>query len=132
MRIDHLIVGARDVAASAEFYCNFLGFLTTPDDPGADGGMVLSQDQCELLILPFNEARLPNPAHFAFRVESVAEFEGLLSRAIEMGLHPRSMPPKNSKPGVGVLSRGGKQYKIFYVFDPAGSNVEVMVGANLN
>lgn len=127
MWIDHLIIGAKDVSAAAEFYCKFLGFRRTSDDPGAIGGVVLSHSKCELLVLPFDQNRLPNPAHFAFRVESLDEFEGLLLKATEMALQPRSMPSRTSKPGSGELPRGGKLYRVFYVLDPSGSNVEVMV-----
>lgn len=81
MFINHLIVGSKDVSASTEFYCNFLGFKMLKDDPGAKGGQVLEHDESELLLIPF-------PSEF---------------------------------------TRGHHKYKIFYVFDPSGVNLEVMV-----
>ena len=127
MIINHLIVGSTDTAASVDFYCHFLGFKKTPDDPGAPGGQVLENDKSELLILPFPEHRLPNPAHFAFEVKDLNEFNTFLGRAEDMGLSPRSMPSKNSEKGPSELSRGNKNYRIFYVFDPSGINLEIMV-----
>ena len=44
-----------------------------------------------------------------------------------MNLSPRSIPSKNSKSGASKFSRGRYQYKIFYVFDPLGVNLEIMV-----
>jgi catechol 2,3-dioxygenase-like lactoylglutathione lyase family enzyme len=92
MLINHLIVGANDVTISTKFYCDFLGFRITSDDPGAKDGQVLEHDKSELLIIPFPEDRLPNPAHFAFEVNDLNEFENLLSKAEKMNLSPRSMP----------------------------------------
>ena len=127
MIINHLIVGAKDVPKSVEFYCKFLGFQKTPDDPGSQGGQVLENDKSELLVIPFPENRLPNPAHFAFEVSNTNEFNLLLQRAEEMDLSPRSMPPRDSERGPTEFSRGNTRYKIFYIFDPSGVNVEVMV-----
>jgi RimJ/RimL family protein N-acetyltransferase/catechol 2,3-dioxygenase-like lactoylglutathione lyase family enzyme len=127
MIINHLIVGANDVPKSVEFYCKFLDFQKTPDDPGSQGGQVLENDKSELLIIPFPENRLPNPAHFAFEVNNIIKFDLLLQRAEAMGLSPRSMPPRDSEKGPTEFSRGDTRYKIFYIFDPSGVNVEVMV-----
>ena len=127
MTINHLIVGSQNVLASTEFYCDFLGFRKTTDDPGAEGGQVLEHIKSELLILPFSKERLPNPAHFAFEVDSMSEFERLLARAKEMSLSPRTMPPRDSSPGPNDFSRGSNRYRIFYVFDPSGTNLEIMV-----
>lgn len=92
MKLSHLIVGASDVKKSTDFYCELLGFTRADDDPGRVGGQVLLHQECELLVLPFTDANLPNPAHFACE---------------EVFLN-------------------------FYVADPAGSNVEVMVYPSRN
>ena len=127
MIINHLIVGSSDIPASLEFYCDFLGFKKTSDDPGAEGGQVLVRDRSELILIPTPKERLPNPIHFALEVDSLEEFENLLSKAQKMNLSPRSIPSKNSKSGASKFSRGRYQYKIFYVFDPLGVNLEIMV-----
>jgi len=127
MIINHLIVGSQDVPASTQFYCEFLGFKTTDDDPGAKGGQVLEHDQCELLIIPFPQEKLPNPAHFAFEVSTLDEFKRVLQKAETMDLSPRSMPSKASAPGTTEFVRGKNKYQLFYVYDPSGVNLEVMV-----
>lgn len=127
MTINHLIVGSGDIVASIQFYCDFLEFRKLFDDPGAKGGQVLEHDGCELLLIPFPKERLPNPAHFAFEVDHIDKFNALLTRARQLGLAPRTEPPKDSAPGAGEFSRGSSRYRNFYVFDPSGSNVEVMV-----
>lgn len=127
MHINHLIVGSENVSKSVQFYCDFLGFRKTQDDPGAVGGQVLEHDQSELLILPFPKDRLPNPAHFAFEVYELIQFENLLAKAVSLKLSPRSQPARNSSPGPTEFFRGQHRYKIFYVYDPSGVNLEVMV-----
>lgn len=112
---------------SAEFYCSLLGFEKVADDPGKKGGQVLFATECEILLLPFAKDSLPNPVHFAFEVSSVLEFFGLLSKAEEFGLAPRSEPARDSRRGAGEFSRTGRTFRNFYVSDPAGSNVEVLV-----
>jgi len=59
--------------------------------------------------------------------EDVKKFEAMLSKADMMGLEPRSEPSKNSKRGFGIFKRGSTTFKNFYVSDPSGSNIEVMV-----
>ena len=127
MLINHLMIGAQDVAASVLFYCEFLGFRKTTDDPGSPGGMVLEQDACEILILPFAVDRLPNPKHFALEVSSMVEFERLFKSANEQNLKPRKMPSLKSDSGITEFPRGSYRYKIFYISDPTGVIVELMV-----
>jgi catechol 2,3-dioxygenase-like lactoylglutathione lyase family enzyme len=127
MKINHLIVGAKDVTKSVLFYCQLFGFEKTLDDPGMVGGQVLHGHQSDLLLLPFNVERLPNPAHFAFEATRIEEFENLLQKAKDLGLEPRSAPSKNSELGFGIFKRGSTHFKNFYISDPSGVNVEVMV-----
>lgn len=127
MSLNHLIVGAADVQKSASFYCDLFGFKKVSDDPGMIGGQVLEGDGCDLLILPFDGKPLPNPVHFAFEVNSIAGFEKAIELAKQMGLEPRSEPSRNSKLGHGEFKRGSKAFKNFYVSDPSGTNVELMV-----
>lgn len=60
-------------------------------------------------------------------MRDLSQFEQILDRAKKMGLEPRSEPPLNSRPGAGRFERAGKTFLNFYVLDPAGSNVELMV-----
>jgi len=127
MKINHFIIGASNVSSSTDFYCKLFGFILTDDDPGEKEGSVLDGNGCELLILPFEAHKLPNPFHFAFEVEDLKEFELILGKSKEMGLKPRSMPARNSPPGFTEFERAGIKYKNFYVFDPSNSILEVMV-----
>lgn len=126
MKINHLIVGSSDVEKSTAFYCDLFGFEKVSDDPGAIGGQVLHGTESDLLILPF-KSNLPNPAHFAFEVDDINKFKKILARAEGMGLEPRSEPRRDSKRGFGEFNRAGQTFLNFYVSDPSGSNVELMV-----
>jgi len=126
MKINHLIVGSSDVEKSVTFYCNLFGFKKVVDDPGSSGGQVLHGSESNLLVLPFKN-NLPNPAHFAFQVSDAKHFEEILTRAKEMGLDPRSEPSRDSRRGVGKFERAGRTFLNFYVSDPSGSNVELMM-----
>ncbi len=126
MKINHLIVGSSDVKKSTAFYCELFGFEKVSDDPGAVGGQVLHGTESDLLILPF-KANLPNPAHFAFEVSDVNRFKKILACAEEMGLEPRSEPARNSKLGFGQFKRASRTFLNFYVSDPSGSIIELMV-----
>lgn len=129
MIINHVLVGAKEFEKSAAFYSALLGFEKTSDDPGTQGGVVLAKDSCELLVIPFPENRLPNPAHFAFEVSTTAKFDTIIKVAEQMGLSPRSTSSRDSIKGPSEFIRGNKDYKVFYVYDPSGINVEIMVRA---
>lgn len=126
MKINHLIIGSSDVKKSTAFYCDLFGFEKVQDDPGSDGGQVLHGTESDLLILPF-KINLPNPAHFAFEVTDIDQFKKILTRAEELGLEPRSEPARNSKRGYGQFERTSRTFLNFYVSDPSGTNVELMV-----
>ena len=111
---------------STAFYCELFEFKKVSDDPGGDGGQVLHGTECDLLILPL-KANLPNPAHFAFEVSEVNRFKEILSRAEQMGLEPRAEPARNSKRGAGQFKRAVRTFLNFYISDPSGSNVELLV-----
>jgi len=130
MLINHLIVGAGDAEKSADFYCTVLGFEreTTFIDTGTGAqGIVLNRPNGpQVLIVPFTTTRLPNPQHIAFEVDS-STFESIYRLCKERGLRTRSAPPLNwAEDGIGFLDSRGKQYRIFYVVDPANVNVEIM------
>jgi catechol 2,3-dioxygenase-like lactoylglutathione lyase family enzyme len=130
MIINHLIVGARDAETSADFYCTVLGFEreTTFIDTGtgAQGIVLKRSDGPQVLIVPFAITRLPNPQHIAFEVDANT-FESIYRLCKERSLRTRSAPPLNwAEEGIGFLDSGGKQYRNFYVVDPANVNVEIM------
>ena len=135
MRVNHLIIGCRNARESVSFYQDLFGFEVISEfvdsGTGAAGfALALTREDSELefLLVPFGEARLPSPQHIALEVETTEKFEKLLSRANELKLKTRAEPSlKSEKMGVGNLSINGFTYQIFYVLDPGGVNVEVMV-----
>lgn len=126
MKVNHLILGSSDVQKSAAFYCELFDFQKTSDDPGEVGGQVIRGEECDINILPF-KSNLPNPFHFAFEVDSLKRFEAIVGKAWELGLKPRSSPSRSSQEGPGEHQRGGRTFKNFYIDDPSGTLVELMV-----
>lgn len=133
MKINHLIVGCEDVKKSQRFYNEILGFefISTFVDTGTKKeGVVLVKnsngEELELLLVPFNDERLPSPQHIAFEVES-REFDSIFTTATQMNLDIRSMPPLDCKiKGVGTTEVRGKKYERFYLLDPSRINIEFM------
>lgn len=126
MKVNHFIVGSADVQKSTEFYCGLFGFERTSDDPGEKGGQVIHGTNCDINILPF-KTNLPNPFHFAFEVSDISRFEVILGRASDLGLKPRSEPSRSSTLGSGEFHRNGHTFRNFYVNDPSGTLVELLV-----
>lgn len=126
MRINHLIVESTNVLKSISFYVDFLGFSEVAGDSGRLGGRILENKNCGIIILPQTELSLRNATHFAFQVDTVDDFERLLTKAHGLNLEPRSQSARDSKTGSGEFTRGGKIHKNFYVLDPSGINVEIM------
>lgn len=133
MRINHIIVGCEDVKKSQDFYTEILGFefISTFIDTGTKKeGVVLVNKvdgvELELLLVPFNDERLPSPQHIAFEVET-DKFDSIYEIASQMKLDIRSMPPLDCKiKGVGTTEVRGKKYERFYLLDPSRINIELM------
>ncbi|MCB9092182.1 MAG: VOC family protein [Halobacteriovoraceae bacterium] len=132
MKINHLIIGCEDIELSKEFYSSILGFkhVNSFVDTGTKKeGYVLIKEQdteLEILLVPFNEERLPSPQHIAFEVENV-NFESILKIANDKKLDVRAMPPLDCKiKGVGTTEVRGKKYERFYLLDPSRINIELM------
>lgn len=132
MRINHLIVGCENVDKSQQFYEEILGltFVSSFIDTGTKKeGKVLvrnQKDELEILLVPFNEERLPSPQHLAFEVDSDL-FQKILSTAEDKKLNIRAMPPLDCKiKGVGTTEVRGRNFERFYLLDPSRVNVEIM------
>lgn len=133
MRINHLIIGCEDVKKSQAFYMNVLGFefVSSFVDTGTKKeGLVLldksSGEEVELLLVPFNDERLPSPQHIAFEIDS-KKFDSILSVASDMKLDIRSMPPLDCKiKGIGTTEVRGRNFERFYLLDPSRVNIEFM------
>lgn len=133
MRINHIIVGCEDVKKSQDFYTEILGFefISTFIDTGTKKeGVVLVNKvdavELELLLVPFNDERLPSPQHISFEVET-DKFDSIYDIASQMKLDIRSMPPLDCKvKGIGTTEVRGKNYERFYLLDPSRINIELM------
>lgn len=136
LRMNHLILGSLDVAASQVFYEQLFGFeLLGPfiDTGTGQEGRILRYTEpdgsgcLELLLVPFTPERLPSPQHIALEVEP-ERFELLYARAKALGMKVRAKPALNSpEEPPGILEVPGYRYRNFYVLDPMRINVEVMV-----
>ena len=134
MRINHIIIGCQDVVLSASFYSVVFGFEVGEsfvDTGTGKRGRILhrleSGNDLDILLVPFDEKRLPNPQHVAFEVEDLKQFQSLFTAAEKAGYKIRAKPPLNTEElGVGRLDIHGGTYRNFYVLDPSGVNIEVM------
>lgn len=133
MKIDHLIIGAKDLADSVQFYMH-VGFEKVGDFADSNSkkkGATLhfkkpEEDILEILILPFESARLPNPQHVAFETTQKS-FNEILQKLKKMGIPIRaeaSQSPQKEEIGTATTFKG--IYKHFYVLDPAGVNIEFL------
>lgn len=131
MRVNHLIIGCEDVVKSQWFYSNVLGFPlenTFVDTGTGKEGLVLVDKtvELELLLVPFNDERLPSPQHIAFEVEA-DRFDRILNSAQISKLDIRSMPPLDCKiKGIGTTEVRGRKFERFYLLDPSRVNIEIM------
>jgi catechol 2,3-dioxygenase-like lactoylglutathione lyase family enzyme len=133
MRINHLIIGCEDVKKSQAFYMNVLGFeyVSSFVDTGTKKeGLVLldksSGEEVEILLVPFNDERLPSPQHIAFEIDS-KKFDSIFNVATDMKLDIRSMPPLDCKiKGIGRTEVRGRNFERFYLLDPSRVNIEFM------
>ena len=131
MDINHLIIGASDVDRSSAFYCSVFGYVavaTFVDTGTGNTGVVLERPSSpQILIVPFADARLPNPQHVAFQTDR-KEFDTLFSRCKELSLPIRAEPVLTSTvSGTGRLSVGSRTFENFYILDPSRVNIELMV-----
>lgn len=134
MRINHFIIGCRDVLKSAEFYQSIFGFVDAGDfiDTGTGlPGKILHSAQgdsdLDILLVPFKEERLPNPQHFAMEADELL-FRSAFELAKSKNMKIRAEPSlKSEKLGIGRLDIHGGSYEIFYLLDPGGVNVELML-----
>jgi catechol 2,3-dioxygenase-like lactoylglutathione lyase family enzyme len=131
MRINHLIIGARDAEISADFYCTILDYHRSGDfvDTGTKRtGIVLTHAEGpELLIVPFAVERLPSPQHLAMEVPQILA-DRIAAACNTTGIKLRSQAALDSpNQGSTVIEQSGVRYTHFYFCDPSGLNIEIMV-----
>jgi len=114
MKLNHLAICARDVAASQDFYCTYFGFRQGPGR-----GLLASEDGFALAIHEVLELpTLPACVHFGFFLATRAQAVELCERMRREGIVIVQEPEEH----LGDL--------LFFCRDPAGFLVEVRgVGA---
>lgn len=133
MRINHLIIGTDNLKKSTDFYTEVLRFKlhNTFIDTGTkkEGNILIfgpADNELEILLVPFNDERLPSPQHIAFEVSST-NFDSLFKTATDKGLDIRSLPPLDCKiKGIGTTEVRGRKFERFYLLDPSRVNIEIM------
>src|SRR5262249_6029778 len=125
-----------ELAVAESFYREILGFRAgeafIDTGTGARGRVMehhsASGAVIELLLVPFDRERLPNPQHIAFETQSEALHTAIFDRAKAAGMHVRAVAALHSKKtGMGELTVRGRSYRNFYLLDPSsGTNIEVM------
>jgi catechol 2,3-dioxygenase-like lactoylglutathione lyase family enzyme len=119
IRLDHMIVPAKDEAASARFFADIFGLTAVL-------GHFAKVRVNESLTLDFSDdpEAAAFPHHYAFHV-SDAEFDAILGRVKARDL-PYGSGPRNRADGRLYHLRGGRG---FYFDDPSGHILEVMTVA---
>ncbi len=109
MKLNHLAICARDVAASQDFYCTYFGFRQGPGP-----GLLASEEGFALAIHEVDELpALPACVHFGFFLETRAQAVELCERMRRDGVVITQDPEEH----LGDL--------LFFCRDPAGFLVEV-------
>lgn len=133
LKIDHIIIGCKDIEDSKRFYEEILGFNPIEEfvdtGTGNKGIILKSTDsvyELKILLVPFSSERLPNPQHIAFEIEE-KKFKNILKNANSIGLKIRSKPTLDcTEFGIGEMKSEKEMYKIFYLLDPSGVNLEFL------
>jgi len=109
MKLNHLAICARDVAASQDFYCTYFGFRQGPGP-----GLLASDEGFALAIHEVDEVpTLPACVHFGFFLETRARAVELYERMRRDAVVIEQEPEEH----LGDL--------LFFCRDPAGFLVEV-------
>jgi extradiol dioxygenase family protein len=120
VRLDHMIIAARDKDASAAFLAEILG-LPAPAPMGRFAAVVLDGG----VTLDFADADGPiRPNHYAFAV-SGDEFEAIFERVQRRGLSFWADPQRRRPGEIADRGRG----RGFYFEDPTGHYLEVLTRA---
>lgn len=133
MKIDHIILGCKDIQTSKKFYEEILDFIPVDEfiDTGTGNkGLILKSTnhifKLKILLVSFANERLPSPQHIAFEITE-NDFKKIYAKANSIGLVIRSEPSlKSTELGVGKMKFENKMFKIFYLIDPSGINLEFM------
>ncbi|HKP63852.1 MAG TPA: FAD-binding protein [Polyangiales bacterium] len=114
LRVNHLIVGAHDVATSAAFYASLFGFKDLGENPHAEGArtMVLYSadydEVFEIVVHPYDDWLLPNPSQVSLEVDRDT-FDHILAAADRLKII--------------ICAEGDRRFR---VVDPSNTRIEIL------
>ncbi len=120
LRLEHLLIPARDQERSARFLADLLGLQVTGESsgsPAAHFAVVRVKD----ITIDFATIEQVNPHHLAFAVDDET-FDAILDRITAAGLE-YSADPTHQRSGELNDNNGGRG---LYVYDPDGHNLEFL------
>lgn len=133
MKINHLILGVRDLELTLNFYSKYFGYALEKEflDTGTNskGYLLRNNNAPTLLLVVFPECRLPSPQHIAFETnyENLIELYNFISLSHKV----RKDPDLNClDPSIGDFLDNEVNYKRFYILDPNNINIEIMAPLN--
>ncbi|ASO17691.1 catechol 2,3-dioxygenase-like lactoylglutathione lyase family enzyme [Actinoalloteichus hoggarensis] len=136
VRLDHVIVPARDQAASAEFLAHILGVTVGTDPGGYFAPITLDGVTLDFYDGEYgsdgssgrDESRPVPTLHYAFLV-SDAEFDAAFARIVERGV-PFHAHPHQPEATAGQISFGSQGDRGVYFVDPDGHAMELVTAAS--
>jgi catechol 2,3-dioxygenase-like lactoylglutathione lyase family enzyme len=120
LRLEHLLVPARDQDRSARFLADLLGLEVSGESSGAPAGH-FAVVRVEDVTIDFATSAQVDPHHLAFAVDDET-FDAILERIRAAGLS-YSADPSHQRPGELNANDGGRG---LYVHDPDGHNLEFL------
>lgn len=120
IRVNHILIPARDRERSARFLADLLGLQVTGSSAGAPPGR-FAVVQVDGTSLDFDTAQAVSPIHLALGV-GAAEFEAILERLTAAGID-YSADPRHQRLRETNHLEGGRG---LYFRDPDGHNIEIL------
>lgn len=121
VRINHILLPARDQDASARFLSNILGREGSDESAGAPSGRFAVIRLDDGATLDFAEMKRVRPVHVAFQVTE-DEFDAILGRLAANGVS-YSADPRHRRQGEINDNECGRG---LYFQDPDGHNFELL------
>lgn len=120
LRLEHLLVPARDQSRSARFLADLLGLQVTGESSGSPAAH-FAVVRVEDITIDFATMQQVHPHHLAFAVDDET-FDAILARIRSAG-RQYSADPTHQRPGELNDNNGGRG---LYVRDPDGHNLEFL------
>jgi catechol 2,3-dioxygenase-like lactoylglutathione lyase family enzyme len=135
LRVNHLIVCARDVAASTAFYTSLFRFKDLGKNPHSAGAKTLvhysadDDETFEIVVHPFRDWLTPNPSQVSLEVDPNT-FDRILVAADDHRVTIfAERDPESTKTGCSETELRSAGYRHFFVVDPSGTRIEVLTSS---